>query len=140
MKILLDTNVVSEAMTKQANPKVLRWLDTLNPDSTFISALTVGELERGIQRLPSSQRRRVLEAWLEEDILCGFSGRILPLDTEAMRLWGRLVAKLDAKGRILPVVDSQMAAQALLHHCRLATRNEVDFDGTGLDLLNPWNS
>lgn len=138
MRTLLDTNVVSEAMSKRADPRVLRWLDALDPDDAWLSAMTVGEIERGIQRIPESRRRRQLETWLEEDILVRFEGRILPLDTDAFRAWGRLLAKLEAKGRVLPLADSLLAAQALHHGCRIATRNGADFAGTGVAVVDPW--
>ena len=89
--------------------------------------------EYGIERLPASRRRRDLRSWLDQ-IEDAFTGRILPFDDEAARIWG----KLKASGRTLPVEDAQIASIAIRFDLRIATRNTQDFDGTGANLINPW--
>ncbi|NJK39836.1 MAG: type II toxin-antitoxin system VapC family toxin [Oscillatoriales cyanobacterium RM2_1_1] len=78
--------------------------------------------------------------WLEQDLPTRFSGQILEIDRQTMLLWGELVGRLEQQGRPLPVMDSLIAAIALRNSCVLATRNESDFDGTNVEIVNPWLS
>lgn len=138
MRHLLDTNVVSELIAKRPNPRVVRWVDGLESYAVFLSAITVGELWKGISKLPESRRKAELRRWLEGDLLLRFEGRILVLDVDVMTTWGELVGRLERDGRALPAMDSLIAALALHHDCVLATRNEGDFAGTGVRIANPW--
>ena len=136
MNYLLDTCVISEFTSKQPEPQVIEWMDAVNDETLFLSAITIGEIQRGIAKLPDSPRREKLEKWLHEDLFLRFNGRILPLTAQVMLTWG----KLTAQGRTLPAVDSMIAALALHHNLCLVTRNVKDFDGTGVTLFNPWPS
>jgi toxin FitB len=138
MKILLDTNVISELVARQPERRVLAWLDGLDPNLVYLSVITIGELQKGIARLPDSERKRSLLAWLHDALLVRFSGRILTLDVAAVLTWGELAARLEGLGRPLPALDSLIAALALHHHCALATRNEKDFVDSGVAIVNPW--
>ncbi len=138
VKYLLDTNVISELVTKQPNQQVVRWIDALDADSVYLSAITIGELSKGIERLPDSSRKETLRAWLNDDLLVRFAGRVLSLDVDAMLTWGRLTAQVEFIGRRLPAIDSLIAALAIHHNCSLVTRNEHDFNDTGVTLINPW--
>ena len=138
MQYLLDTCVLSELVARQANPKVVSLIDSLDEQSTAISAITVGELHRGIERLAPSARKRQLQKWLSVDLAERFAGRVLPIDEPVARRWGRLLAMCEARGRVLPLMDSWVAAVALEHGLTLVTRNVRDFDGTGVPLVNPW--
>lgn len=138
MSYLLDTNVISELVAKQPNPNVIRWIDGLEPNSVYLSVITIGELRKGIEKLPESRRKDALRAWLNDDLLVRFSGHILELDIPVMLKWGELIGQLEQTGNPLPALDSLIAALALYHQCTLVTRNEDDFRGTGITLLNPW--
>lgn len=138
MRHLLDTNVVSELIAREPNQRVTRWVDGLDPRGVYLSVVTIGELSKGIEKLPESRRKRELRAWLEGDLLIRFDGRVLNLDVGAMLAWGVLVGRLELIGRTLPAMDSLIAALALHHDCSLATRNETDFAGTGVRVVNPW--
>ncbi len=138
MKYLLDTNVISELVAKQADPRVLEWVDGLDPGGVYLSVITIGELRKGIEKLPPSARRQALERWLNEDLLLRFGDRILSIDVEVMLTWGALVGRLETAGTPLPAMDSLIAALALHHGCTLVTRNENDFHGTGVTVVNPW--
>jgi toxin FitB len=96
-------------------------------------------LTKGIVKLPDSKRKLSLQRWFDNDLLTRFSARTLPLDLDAMLLWGRLIGTLEPQGRILPLMDSLIAAIALQGSFTLVTRNEKDFAGTGLSIFNPWN-
>ena len=138
MTYLLDTNVISELVTRQLNPRVIAWIDALDPQEIYLSVITIGELAKGIEKLPASTRKDTLLDWLDSDLLLRFSGRILSVDTATMRTWATLTAQLERVGRPLPVIDSIIAALALQHRFILATRNSADFQDTGVDLVNPW--
>jgi tRNA(fMet)-specific endonuclease VapC len=139
MKYLLDTNVISELVAKQPDQRVLQWIDSLDPNSVYLSVITIGELRKGIEKLPDSKRKAVLDEWLNDDLLIRFRGRILVLDVDAMLTWGELMGRLERTGKPPPAIDSLIAALALHHNCNLVTRNEDDFIGTGVAIVNPWN-
>lgn len=139
MKYLLDTNVISELVAKYPNPKVVSWLDNLDTESVYLSVITIGELRKGIEKLPDSPRRISLISWLHNDLLIRFAGRMLALDVAVMLTWGGLTGRLERIGRPLPAIDSMLAAQAIHHNCILVTRNQADFKDTEVDVVNPWN-
>jgi toxin FitB len=103
-----------------------------------LSVITIGEIRKGIERLPASPRKTVLQEWLEDQLLLRFSERIVPMDTPGMLRWGLLTADIEAKGRPMSAMDSLIAASALSRGFALATRNEDDFKYAGLSIINPW--
>lgn len=138
MKYLLDTMVVSEPTKRKQDTKVIQWL----ADHAFesgMSILTLGELERGIVKLPDSKRRRFLMSWfttmsdgMEAD------GRILPVDRALMSFWGPVYNREERMTkRKPPFLDTLLAATAELHGLTMVTRNEKDFP-SGLTVVNPW--
>lgn len=138
MKFLLDTNVISEVIARQPNPRVITWLDSIDENIIYLSAITIGEIGRGIERLPESHRRTNLLNWLQNDLLARFSNRILPLDLAVMLRWGEFVANLEKRGPPLPAMDSLIVATALYYELVLVTRNTKDFALTGVQVLDPW--
>ena len=138
MRILLDTNVVSELISKRPNPAVLRWIDEIDAGAAYLSVVTVGEIRKGIEKLPESDRKGRLTRWLENDLMERFAGRILVIDVAVMLTWATLVSALERNGRPLPTMDSLIAAIALRNQCSLATRNAADFEDTGVALIDPW--
>ncbi|MGI8910992.1 MAG: type II toxin-antitoxin system VapC family toxin [Rubrobacteraceae bacterium] len=138
MRHLLDTNVVSELIAREPDPRVVQWVDDLDPHGVYLSVVTVGELQKGVEKLPDSRRKRDLREWLEGDLLVRFDGRILIFDVGAMLAWGAMMGRLERVGMPLPAMDSIIAALAIHHDCTLATRNEADFEGTGVRVANPW--
>lgn len=138
MSFLLDTNVVSELIARRPDPNVIRWVEGQDTETMFLSVITVGELNRGIQRLPDSRRKKALSNWLIGDLLIRFADRILPLDVAVMMTWGSLVARMEARGQLIPAIDSLIAATAAEHGLTVATRNVHDFNATDVSILNPW--
>jgi len=138
MKVLLDTNVLSEVRRPAPEPKVLAWLDTIDEDRAFISVASIAELRRGIALMDDGRRREALSAWLAEDLQGRFSGRILPIDTAIAERWGDVMAQARQSGFALSVMDGFFAATALAHRLVLATRNTKDFAPLGVPLFNPW--
>lgn len=139
MKYLLDTNIISELISRQPTAHVTEWIDSLDLNSVYLSVLTVGEIRKGIARLSSSKRKESLTYWLTDDLMIRFSDHILPLDVGVMLLWGQLTGELAAQGVNLPFADSLIGATALHHQCILVTRNEADFRHIGVTVVNPWN-
>lgn len=138
MNYILDTNVISELVAVQPNPKVIQWLEEMDPDSIFLSVIAIGELKKGIEKLPGSKRKELLNAWLHEDLLNRFQDNILPVDTQTMLLWGTMNARLEASGYPISAVDALLAATTSQHQCTLVTRNTPHFKHTGILLKNPW--
>ena len=138
MNYLLDTCVISEALNKQPNPKALEFVDNLDPEEVYLSAITIGELYKGIARLPASRRKNELQAWFEDELLVRYEGKILSLDADVLMTWGGLVAKLEADGCVMPAMDSLIAAIVLTHDMTLVTRNVSDFKNSGVKIANPW--
>ena len=137
MSYLLDTNVVSELVRPKSDPGVLDWFDRTPDDALHLSVLSLGEIRKGVENLGSSPRREALRVWLEQELTDWFGDRILPVDRGVADEWGILLAHA---GRPVPTVDSLLAATALYHDLRLATRNVTDFRFTGLEVINPWDS
>ena len=138
MNYLLDTCVISELIAKRPSPQVVEWLDGVEDERIQLSVITIGEIKRGIEKLPDSAKKQTLADWLSGDLLLRFRGRILAIDTAVILRWGELTARLEGAGRPLPAMDSLIAALALTHNLHLVTRNEKDFAGTGVVVVNPW--
>lgn len=139
MRFLLDTNVVSELISRRPDERVVSWVDGLDPGSTYLSVITIGEISKGIEKLPDSRRKDTIRDWLSGDLLLRFEGRILTIDVAVMLAWGALAAESESRGRTMPAMDSLISALALHHDLVLATRNEDDFSHAGVRILNPWN-
>ena len=138
MRYLLDTCVISELVKKNPEPKVVARVDAAPEETLLLSAITIGEIRKGIEKVRERKRKGDLERWLGEELLVRFRGQILPLDEEVMLTWGRMLGQLEAKGRSLPAIDSLIAALARHHRLALVTRNVKDFAGCEIELLNPW--
>jgi predicted nucleic acid-binding protein len=135
---LLDTNVVSElrrAKAGKADPRVMAWAASVPVISLFVSVVTVLELEWGVLRIErrDSAQGTLLRAWLEEQVLPTFSGRILPVDVAVARRCARLHVPDPCSER-----DALIAATALTHGLIVVTRNVVDFQPTGVGAFDPW--
>lgn len=137
---LLDTNVVSEVIKPIQNSLVMRWLGKHEEQTLFLSALTIGEIRKGIARLPDGSRKLALERWLTTDLRMRFQGRILAITEDISDRWGRLQAKGREIGRPLPVIDSLLVATALHHELVFVTRNTKDIGFTQIPWANPWEA
>ena len=139
MNFLLDTCVISEALAKQPNPKVLAFVESLDPENIYLSDITIGELFKGISKLPSSYRKDKLQAWLQDELLPRYDGKIVSLDVKTWITWGALMARLELGGQVIPIVDSLIAAIVLEHKMTLVTCNASDFEAAGIEIVNPWD-
>ena len=138
MNYILDTNVISELVARKPNSKVVAWLESVDPDSIYLSVITLGEIKKGIEKLSASKRKNTLDSWFKEELLTRFHNRILPLDLPVLLTWGKLTARLEKHGTPLPAIDSLLAATALQAEFTLVTRNTGDFQLAGISLYDPW--
>lgn len=137
MSFLVDTNVLSELARARPEPKVVQWLRE-NEASLYLSTVTIGEIRRGIERLPTGERKTALLTWLSG--LCRrMEGRVLSFNTATAHVWGQLLATWERKGITIPSLDGQIAATAHRHGLTIVTRNLTDFQATGLKLFNPFS-
>ena len=138
MSYLVDTNVFSELAKSKPDAKAVAWLRD-HESQLYVSTITIGELRRGIERLPSGKRKTALQSWLAG--LCKrMEGRILAFNASVAHVWGQLMAGWEKKGITVPSFDSQLAATAHRHGLTMVTRNEADFQNTGVKLLNPFDA
>ncbi len=135
MRYLLDTNVLSEARRPGGNEGVKAWISSRSSDDLYLSALVIGEVRRGIERLArrDPDQSGVYEAWLDT-VLQDYADRIIPVDAEIADEWGRM-SVLDP----VPIVDGLMAATAKVRGMTFVTRNTADVERTGVSLLDPFS-
>ena len=138
MTTLLDTDVLSELLRADPEPAVLAWFAAQPTETLFISAVTQAEMSLGARLLPAGKRRAALEAALRVTFDEDFAGRILPFDSAAVGAYVDIVASRRGGGRPISQFDAQIAAIARQGRARLATRNVADFDGCGVEVVNPW--
>jgi predicted nucleic acid-binding protein len=137
---LLDTNVISEMVKLRPEAKVVSWVQTTSEELLYLSVLTIGEIRKGIDSLPRSNKRGLLESWLAKDLVLRFAGRILQVNLDIAERWGLISARAKMAGAPLAVIDGLMAATALHHNLTFVTRNTKDVRVAGISMLNPWQS
>jgi len=138
--IVLDTNVVSALMRRDADPIVVAWLDALPPESIWTTSITVFEVRFGIEILASGRRRRLLEEAFAAALAEDFEGRVLAFDDAAAQAAGRIAAERRRAGRAVEIRDVQIAGIASARKASIATRNLRHFEGLGLKLIDPWSA
>jgi predicted nucleic acid-binding protein len=138
VNFLLDTNLVSEWMKPRPNAGVVAWLADVDEDRTFLSVITLTELRYGIERVAVGNRRKSLDDWLNDDLRFRFEGRILPIDPDIADACGKVMARSEAVGRRMEVMDAFLAATAEVHRLTVVTRNASDFQAVVRNILNPW--
>ncbi|NBS65332.1 MAG: type II toxin-antitoxin system VapC family toxin [Betaproteobacteria bacterium] len=136
--ILLDTNVVSEAMRLNPDQHVINWIDAQPLETLYLSSISVAELRAGVALLPPGKRRAALQGGLEREILPLFTGRVLSFDLPCTHQYAELLAKARKLGRALGTADALVAAVAGANAFSVATRDVLPFRGVGLNVINPW--
>ncbi|POZ52689.1 PIN domain-containing protein [Methylovulum psychrotolerans] len=116
---------------------MIRWLEKTDSDDLYLSVITIGEVKKGINKLPASKKKQDLLFWLET-LLEDYQSRILPVDLAVMENWSLLVANAEKKGQPIASMDSIIGAVAYTHHLTLVTRNERDFYACTIPMINPW--
>lgn len=141
MSYLLDTCILSKLRKIKTHPnkKLESWFEKHAESEYFISVLSIGEIQKGVDKLGSQENKhkRILENWLMGELIPRFENRLLKLDTETSLIWGKLCGQDQKKGLLLPAIDTLLAASAIQHHLILVTDNIKDFITTGVRLFNP---
>ena len=138
--IVLDTNVLSEAMKPLPAAEVLQWLASQPSARLFVTSISQAEILCGLEIMPNGKRRTALQSAAEVLFERVFAGRILPFDADSARLYPGIAASRRNLGRPIAQADAQIAAIARSRGAALATRNTGDFDVCGVTLLNPWQA
>ena len=136
-RYLLDTNVLSELNRARPDPHVTRWIEQLERAEAALSTITFGEIQKGVSKLDPGAKRAFLAGWLEE-LPRQYRGRVLPVTVRVARAWGELEDDARRTGRALEMSDGLLIATAAVHDLIVVTRNERDFLGRGVDIVNPW--
>lgn len=136
--IVLDTNVVSEAMRPKPDATVLTWLNAQAADTLYLSSVTLAELLFGVSAMPAGAKKDRLIRTLD-GLLALFPGRVLPFDQDAARRYADMAVAARAAGRPLPIADGYLAATAAANGFAVATRNTRHFGDTGIALIDPWH-
>lgn len=137
--IVIDTNVLSELMRPRPDPEVVAWMGTVMPGESATTAITIAEIGQGLRRLPTGKRRALLEDTFAS-LLAELDREILSFDRDAAEHYARIPEQRDAAGKRMDPLDSMIAGICVARGATLATRNERDFEGTGLHIINPWAS
>jgi toxin FitB len=136
--ILLDTNVISEVMKPNPEPRVTSWIDSRPLDELCTSAIVAAEILGGLDLMPAGKRRTDLCEKAEFMFSSFFGGRIFAFNLEAARAYGRIVNAAKKAGKPMDEMDALIAATALANEATLATRNTSHFEQSGIGLINPW--
>jgi toxin FitB len=135
--IILDTNVVSELMRPDPAPQVAAWVRRRDRRELRMTAITLAEIRYGIARLPDGRRKQILLN-TADDIFRGFSEQVLPVDEAAAEQYAVIASTRERAGRPIQGFDALIAAVCRSQGAALATRNRPDFDGTGVEVVDPW--
>ena len=138
MNYLLDTCVISELIKPKPSSKVTKWLRSCQDETLFLSSLTIGEIQKGISKLPNSQKRINLQAWIDGELIRRFDKRILGIDIKVAQKWGEIQALSEMAGTKMPVIDSLIASIGIVYDMTVVTRDTGGMKKSGVRLFNPW--
>jgi predicted nucleic acid-binding protein len=136
VKYLLDTCVISELVKPTPNRKVVDWINELPSEALFLCAITIGEVRKGLTKLPDSKKKERLTLWLDT-LLIEYRERILSIDLMVCDNWGILQGSAEKVGTRMSTIDSLIAATTYTHNLTLATINENDFAPSNIPIINP---
>ena len=137
--IVLDTNVVSELMRPEPAPQVATWVRNRDRHELLTTAITLAEIRYGIARLPDGRRKQALLG-AANDIFRTFTNQVLPVDLAAAEHYAAIASSRERSGNPISGFDALIAAVCRSRGAALATRNLTDFDGTGIEIIDPWGS
>ncbi|MGD8888875.1 MAG: type II toxin-antitoxin system VapC family toxin [Desulfobacterales bacterium] len=137
MKYLLDTCVISELVKPTPSRKVVDWLNEMPSEALFLCAITIGEVRKGLTKLPESGKKERLTLWLNT-LFIEYKERILSIDLMVCENWGVIQGNAEKAGAPMSTIDSLIAATTYTHNLTLATRNENDFTPSNIPIVNPW--
>ncbi len=138
--IIVDTNIVSELLRPTPEPRVEGWLAAQDGLNIYLTAISEAELRFGVAIMGNGKRREALAGAIDRILREDLAGRILAFDSEAAEAYAAIAATRRAAGRPISQADCQIAAIARARVATVATRNTTDFEGCGIDLINPWTA
>ena len=138
--IIVDTNVLSELMRREPSPVVIAWVEAQAGTSLFTTTITQAEIFYGIRVLPAGKRRDEIEMSAREMFSTDFIGRVLPFDEDAAYAYAEIASARRQEGHPISQFDAQIAAISQSRDSILATRNTPDFEGCGIQLVDPWGA
>jgi toxin FitB len=141
MTYLLDTCILSKLrkISKSKDKVLQEWILNHTEEQYFISVLTIGEIQQGISKLEDAKHKRILENWLNGEVIVRFDNRILPIDAQVATKWGELSGISLQNGSPHPVIDGLIASTAIVHNLILVTENVKDFAKIEeVKMFNPW--
>jgi len=136
---LLDTCFISELVKPTPNENVINWLNQTPNERLFLSVITIGEIRKGLTKLPESKKKNRLTNWLNT-LLEDYQARIYSINLTIAENWGNIQGKAENNGTPLASLDSLIAAVAYTYNLIVVTRNESDFTASNVTILNPWNT
>ena len=137
MNYLLDTCLLSELHRAEPDPGVAYWVEQTDEHRLYVAALSLGEIQKGVAKLDAGRKKQQIQDWLDQELRRRFVERILAIDEKVALEWGILLAA-DRNGQPLPVIDSLIAAVAVVNNLAIVTRNVRDFETLPIRLINPW--
>jgi len=139
LNYLLDTCVISELVKTKPDLRVVQWIRSQDEESLFLSVITIGEIQKGISKLPDGRKKKQqLQNWLSNELQERFKDRILEIAIGTAHVWGQVLGSCEKKGVTLPAIDSLIASQGIFHKMTIVTRNISDMEPSGVPLFNPW--
>jgi toxin FitB len=139
VKYLLDTCVISELVKPSPNTAVLEWLRNAPPETLFLSGIAIGEIRKGLTKLPNSKRKDRLTEWLIT-LLENYQDRVYSIDLAVAENWGIIQGNAEKSGMPMASIDGLIAAIAYTHNLVLVTRNMADFKTCDIHINNPWEN
>ena len=139
MAYLLDTCTISEMVSVKPNQAVLDWFEHQLEETLYLSVITLGEIQKGINQLVAGKRRVQIETWFFDELVPGFQRRVLNIDEKLITTWAKMITELKKQGITRPSLDSLIEATALHHNLILVTRNQKNFFNSKVSILNPWD-
>ena len=141
MNYLLDTCVISELVKPKPDSRVTQWVRSQDEENLFLSVITIGEIQKGISKLPNGRnKKQQLQNWLSNELRERFTDRILEITVGVAHVWGQILGVCEKKGVSLPAIDSLIASQGIFHKMTVVTRNISDMEPSGASLYNPWSA
>jgi toxin FitB len=141
LNYILDTCVISELVKTMPNLSVTEWIRSQDEESLFLSVITIGEIQKGISKLPDGRKKtQQLQNWLNNELHERFKDRILEITIGTARVWGQVMGACEKKGVTLPAIDSLIASQGIFHKMTVVTRNISDMEPSDVQLFNPWET
>lgn len=137
---LLDTCTISEIIKPSPNKGVISWLEQIPEERLFISVLSLGEIQQGIEKLPTGKKKEKISNWFDFELIQRFEGRIVGITEKEALYWGTISGRSAGKGHTLPVIDAMLAASAICNNLIIVTNDTHHFEQLDIRVLNPWKA